>query len=201
MEPMSIVFAVFYCMGIIASFQMFMPGVGQRQGRPPAWDKLKDAITAGGVVQARAVTPHGAKTKAVLKGGTPWPFRRRSQDDAEAAGVDASVRPHRMVQIGGGRKPPPPASGCNLPPSTDKLALLDEAGGNGGKSDAPKPDEEDVTYSMYCEPSTRCSERFEELRVNPGGRGEGFSDGLHAEVSCTRVMEASRRVRCHTSHW
>ena len=54
MDPMSIIFAVMYCMGIISTFQMYMPGVGQRQGQRPAWDKLRDALTKGQILREAA---------------------------------------------------------------------------------------------------------------------------------------------------
>lgn len=34
-------------MGLCSTFQMFMPGVGQRQGQRPTWDKMRGAILRG----------------------------------------------------------------------------------------------------------------------------------------------------------
>ena len=121
MEPMSILFAVMYCMGIISTFQMFMPGVGQRQGQPPAWDKLKDALTHGGILTAEAFTSGGkSRVAASGRGVTPWPFRRNTAETPGGASNDTGAQDNRVVSFGG-----PPSGVFN-----DKTSLLTK-GSNG----------------------------------------------------------------------
>jgi len=46
-EFVAILFAVMYTLGLCSTFQMFMPGVGQRQGNRPTWDKMRGAVLKG----------------------------------------------------------------------------------------------------------------------------------------------------------
>jgi len=43
----ALLFAIVYTMGLCSTFQMFMPGVGVRQGQRPTWDRMQLAIKGG----------------------------------------------------------------------------------------------------------------------------------------------------------
>ena len=49
MDMGALIFAIMYIIGLGSMFQMYMPGVGQRQAQRPTWDKLRDAILFGQV--------------------------------------------------------------------------------------------------------------------------------------------------------
>ena len=44
LEPASYTFSIMYVMGVISIFLMYVPGIGQREGTTPTWERVKAAL-------------------------------------------------------------------------------------------------------------------------------------------------------------
>ena len=78
-----------FSIGLCSTFQMYMPGVGQRLGQRPTWDKMKASLTRGDL---NALTDAYRKQLHDLKRTRRWrerlavfytPSRRSRQPMAE----------------------------------------------------------------------------------------------------------------------
>ena len=99
----AILFAVMYTFGLSSTFQMYMPGVGQRQGQKPTWDKMRSAIQRGMLDTIN----HGVKPSPNQK-GTTWSMvigksqraSAQSRRDPEEGDLGHLVEMHESVSDG-----------------------------------------------------------------------------------------------------
>ena len=71
LEPASYIFSIMYVMGVFSLFLMYAPGVGQREGTKPAWNRMKQTLISGKVIfpKPRGIK-RGGQSVTIDAGGT-----------------------------------------------------------------------------------------------------------------------------------